>query len=273
MNAMTRLLSIYMLCSAGANAQSLIYPLTVQNQAAAKYAPSVIDVFTCAYNPAAAPFIRDFSIGIYTENRFLADELKLVTVAAAVKRSQSGISLLLRHFGNIDYSESTFGFNYGFSFGKVSLGAIFNYGLLHIRGSPPESCIKYGVASLWQISEKVFTSFQLTNPHFFAGGSKEQYPIATVTRFGIGYAPSEEFYIAMESQKEEGKLPQAIVAICYQYAAKYFFNACWTTGTHQPYIGTGWKWKSLRIETGCAFHQVLGISPSVSMLYIKNEKH
>jgi hypothetical protein len=263
-----------MLCCAGAaNAQSLTYPLLIPNQAAAKYAPSVIDAFTCAYNPAAAPFIRSFSVGVSAENRFLTDELKLVTVAAAVKRSQSGISLLLRHFGNIDYNENTVGLNYGFSLGKISLGAIFNYDMLQVRGSPPGSHIKYGVASLWQISKKVFASFQLTNPHFFPEGSKERSPTATVTQFGVGYAPSEEFYVAVESQKEEDKPPQAIFVICYQYAGKYFFNGCWATGAHQPYIGTGWQWKNLRVETGCAFHQVLGISPSLTILYVKNEKN
>lgn len=271
---MIRLLSLYyIVCSvSGANAQSLIYPVLVQNQAAAKYAPSVIDAFSCAYNPALSPHIDDFAAGIYTEDRFLTDELKLVSAAAVIQRSQSGISLLVRHFGNIDYSENCIGLNYGFSLGKVSLGAIFNYDLLRIRGSSPESYIKYGVASLWQVSEKVFTSFQLTNPHFFAGGSKDQYPLATVTRFGIGYAASDEFYVAVESQKEEDKPPQAVFAVCYQYAGKYFFSGNWTTGAQQPYISTGWQWKDFRIETGCAFHQVLGISPSLTILYIKSKK-
>jgi hypothetical protein len=270
---MVRSIPIYVLCSIScASAQSPVYPLIAQNQASAKYAPSVVDAFTGAYNPAVLPFIGDFAAGIYTENRFLSDELKLVSVAAAVKRSHSGISLLLRYFANLDYNESCIGLNYGFSLGKVSLGTIFNYDLLHIRGSPPESYIQYGVASLWQVSEKVFTSFRITNPHFFAGDSKQGYQIATVTQFGVGYAASEEFYVAVESQKEEDKPPQAIFAICYQYAGRFFFNACWSTGTRQPYISAGWQWKKFRIETGCAFHQVLGISPSLTILYMKNER-
>lgn len=268
---MIRQIITYIFCSVScANAQSLIYPLFIQNQAAAKYAPSVIDAFSCVYNPALSPFIDDFAAGVYTENRFLTDELKMVGAAAVIKRSQSGISLLIRHFGNIDYNENCFGLNYGFSLGKVSLGAIFNYQRLRIGEGSSESYIKYGVASVWQVSEKVFTSIRLTNPHFF-DGARDDFAVATVTQFGIGYAASPEFYIAVESEKEEDKPPQVVFAVCYQYDGKYFFSGNWTTAAHQPYFSAGWQWKNLRIETGCAFHQVLGISPSLTILYQKSK--
>jgi hypothetical protein len=248
-----------------------MFPLVIQNQAAAKYAPSVIDAFNCAYNPALSPLMPEFAAGLYTENRFLTEELKLVSAAAVIRRSQSGISLLIRHFGNIDYNENCFGLNYGFSLGKVSLGAIFNYQMLQVGDGSSENYIKYGVASVWQLSEKVFTSFRLTNPHFFERGSQQRYPVATLTQFGIGYAASRELYIGVESQKEEDKPPQLVFAICYQYAGKYFFGCNWTTGSQQPYLSAGWQWKNLRIETGCAFHQVLGISPSLTILYQKTK--
>lgn len=263
------LMTFFSGCFLHVNGQSLIYPVSIPYLAAAEFAPSVTDAFTCAYNPSTISGLDGFSAGIYTENRFHSRELNMICICAAAKKSQSGFSLLLRYFGNRDYNENCIGINYGFSMGKVTLGAIFNYQSLHITGSPSESYIKYGIASLWQISEKVYTSFRVANPHFFETGNKDHYRVASVTQMGIGYMASKNLYIGFESEKEEGKPPQLIFAICYQYAANFFLKGYWTTGNHQPYLGAGWQWKNIRIETGCGFHQVLGVSPSLTILFQK----
>ena len=248
------------------HAQALIYPASAPYQAAARYAPMVTDAFTHAVNPATLSGLSGFCAGVNVENRFLVPGFNRLTLSASYRKSPSGFSLRLRYFGDQEYNENTCGLNYGFSLGKITLGAIFNYHFIHFAGNPAESYLQYGLASLWRLSDKVYSSFRITNPGFFRARERKNYPLATTIQMGIGCLLSPNLYLGIELEKEEGKTPQVIFALCYQYASDFFFKGYWTAQNHQPFISAGWQWKNLRVETGCAFHPVLGISPSLTLL-------
>ena len=247
--------------------QGIFYPVSTHHLTAAQFAPEVTDAFIAAVNPAMAAYVTNFSACLYTEKRFMSAELMLIKVAAAFKFSGSGLALQLQHFGTSIYNEKVAGISYGKTLGKLSIGAGFNYHMVHI----PDNGIRLlgaSIASIWKVSEKVYAFCMLSNPPLFRAKHYEKsFRLSSEFRAGMGYLTAENLYLGIESKKDEGRTAQLIASLRYQFAQDKFIRCSWTTGNNQPFINLGWSKKVLRFEAGFHYHPSLGISPDFILIY------
>jgi hypothetical protein len=236
------------------------------------YSSEVQDPYTYAYNAATLPHLDGFAAAFYSEKRYMTKGLNVLVVTAAYGRQSHSASLVLQHFGNPDFNERRIGLNYGKSLGSIQIGALIHYHTFSITGNSPASVINAGISTIWHVSEKVFACMQMSNPGIFASGNQKALRAPTAINMGFGFQVSDQVYTGMEIKKEEGRSKQVFFALHYRPHEKIVTKFCWSTGNNQPFFTIGWILKNLRFESGCSYHAVLGLTPSISFIYSNTKK-
>lgn len=232
---------------------------------AGQYGPEASNCFTAVANPATLPYISGFSAALHSEKRFLLEEYQSVTACASMRKHTSGFAVMAQYAGTIFFNEKMIGAAYGKSMGKLSLGALFQYYTYPAN----QRLLRFGLSSIWRITDHVFSSFSCINPQQAASASSSAYAPA-VLLMGVGCQLSQQVYVGAESQKEDERPPEITIAIIYKPVSSMRFKAVWSTDSQQFFFASGWKWNDIMIEIGAGIHQVLGASPSLALVFQKN---
>ncbi|MGV3657735.1 MAG: hypothetical protein ACO1NX_07265 [Chitinophagaceae bacterium] len=86
---------------------------------------------------------------------------------------------------------------------------------------------------------------------------------------GIGYAPSEAFYISTSVEKTVGRPLQAKGALQYRVLQKLQATLGVKTDTSTFYFGAGYQLSSIWLEAAANWHPHLGISPGIMITLIR----
>lgn len=117
------------------------------------------------------------------------------------------------------------------------------------------------------LSEKLHAGFSVYNP---VGGNlnkSKNEKIAFLYRGGLGYEVSDKFFLSAEIIKEENKNVGVNAAFQYSLVKQLLVRAGINTVTAQPFAGIGLKFGQFRVDVAAAYHQQLGLSPAVMLLF------
>ena len=253
-------------------AQTVHYTPSSYSLGLGTYSKNFTDVFSFLSNPAALGWFSSVGLGVFAEQKFLVEVLKFYTVAAAIPLSNGGIGISARYNSAGAYKESQFGLAYGKSLGTVAIGAQFNYSGIQIAGYGKEAVFHFDVGTIWQLSEKLFTGFRISNPTGAKFGGNNEEKLAFSCSFGLGYEVSKAVFINTEIIKEEDRSPTILLSLYYSLDDKFFLRAGIATATTSPWIGAGLAWKKMRVDITCSYHPRLGISPGISLIFSGKQK-
>jgi len=223
-------------------------------------------------NAALLSQYKQFTATVYTEKRFLLNELSLLEAGVVAPASNGAFGLIATSFGGAAYSQRQAGLAYGRKLGeKLGVGVQFNYYHLHIAGYGNACSVAADVGLVYTISKSIMAGLQLKH---LAGTSfnylKNEKKQGVVTA-SIGYTPSETFYVSATLVKEKGESLNVQTALQYRVLQKLQLTGGLHTGTSQMFLGAGFKLKQIELGAVASFHPQLGISPGV-MLTFKKEK-
>ena len=253
-------------------AQTVHYPPVSYCIGLGAYSKNFDDVFSFTSNPAALGWIQSAGIGIFTEQKFLLEALKFYSMAAAIPLANGGIGINARYNTAGAYKESQFGLAYGKSLGTVAIGAQFNYSSIQIAGYGKVAAFHFDVGTLWQLSEKLFSGFRISNPAGARFGGNNEEKLAFSCSFGLGYEVSKAVFINTEIIKEEDRSPTILLSLYYSLDDKFFLRAGIATATTTPWLGAGLAWKKMRLDITSSYHPQLGISPGISLIFSGKQK-
>ena len=222
--------------------------------------------------PASASRLKGFSAAACTERRFLIEGLNHSMAAVGLPVSFGGIGLTIDYLGSKEFNMSSAGLIYGKNLGKIDIGISFNYASIKLNGYGKASTIEFELGSLWQISERIHSSIVLKNPVGGKFGLDKTEKLPAVFRFGLGYKASDNVSIAVELIKEEEQKAGFNTGLCYAFNKKFFFQVGIQTPIASPYWSIGYQIKKLRIETYCSYHQQLGFSPAISLIFLNADE-
>ncbi len=253
-------------------AQTVRQPLIGNYLGLGAYSSGRSDAFSFIVNPAALAKTKN-SAGVYSERRFLLNAFSQYTAAAAFQTNSGAFGLQADYFGYSNYNESQLSLAYALPLGsKVDAGVKFNYYNLRIPAYQSSSTFYFEAGVLMHLSEKLHAGFSVYNP---VGGNLDKAKnekIAFVYRGGLGYEVSDKFFLTAEIIKEENKNVGVNAAFQYALVKQLFLRAGINTVTAQPFAGVGLKFGQFRIDVATVYHQQLGISPSVMLLFDFSKK-
>jgi hypothetical protein len=226
------------------------------------------DVFSFTNNQAALAQIKSGGIGVYGERRFLLADNSVYGVAIAVPSKMGNFGLQINYAGALNFNEQKAGLAYARSLGtKVDVGIQFNYYGYKIPAYHSASTINFEAGVIAHVSDKFNIGIHAYNP---VGGTLDKTTnekLASVYTFGAGYDASDNFYFSGEIIKTEDHPVNFTGGIQYQFQKQFFVRGGFRSDTNSGFGGFGFKYKKLRLDVSAGFHQSLGVSPGLLLIY------
>jgi hypothetical protein len=253
-----------------AKGQVAVQPVAARYLSLAAYSTLHNDAFGGRANAASLANLNRGGIGAYGERRFMLDQLNMYSIAAALPTQSGNFGLSGSYFGFSQSNQTQLNLSYGRKVTEtVDIGASFHYHALSqagIYGS--SSAITGSLGMLLHLSDKIIAGVNAYNP-FRASWSKldgeERLPSRYT--FGMGYDASENFYMSVEIEKEEGLPVNVNLGMHYQFIPQFFVRGGIATQTSSYFAGLGFDLEQFRLDVATSFHPQLGLSPGVLLMY------
>jgi hypothetical protein len=243
-------------------------PVSAAYLATGAYSKEHVDVFSFLTNQAALAEIKNISIGVFAERRFLLNELNSYTAAIAMPTSTGNFGLKTSYYGFSSYNETQIGLAYGRKLGsKIDMGAQFDYSGTTIPGYGNASALSFEIGMLMHITDKLHAGIQVNNPAGGKFGKAQQEKLSSVYSFGFGYEASDKFLFSIQTEKEEDQPVNVNAGMEYDFLPQLKARAGISSATSTMWFGAGLSWKNIRVDITSSYHPVLGISPGLLFVF------
>ena len=234
---------------------------------------TLIDAFAAHNNQAAIGFIDQITFGLYSERRFLLDDIDYVSGSVLVPTGTGTFGLNVSYFGFELYNEKKVGLAFGKAFGeKFSAGLQFDYIGLQIAEYGSRSAYTFEAGLLYKVSDQLYMAAHIYNPMRIQIEDFQEETLPTIMKFGLSYRPSEKVIFAVETEKDIDFLPRFKAGIDYNVLQNFYLRAGFNTQPATYSFGMGLRLKNLDIDIASNVHPVLGLTPQLSVIYALEKK-
>ncbi len=248
-------------------AQALRQPISAVYIGLGAYSTQQNDVFSFVNNQAALAKYQSATAGVYGERRFMLNETSVYTAAVAVPSSLGNFGVSAKYMGYKSFNETQFGLAYGRSLGKkVDIGIQFNYYGYRVPAYNNDNTVNFEIGTIVHLTDKLNAGLHVYNP---VGGkfSKTDEKLTSTYKVGLGYDASEKFFVSAELVKEEDFPVNMNAAFQYQFAKQFFVRGGISSANTVGFAGLGLAWNNLRLDFSASYHQQLGVSPGLLLIY------
>ncbi len=254
-------------------AQLVRKPVSSSYAGVGAYSATHSDVFSVLSNTAALTKVKQFSAGVYGEQRFMLKELMHYLGAFALPTQSGNFAVTTAYQGGSYMNDYQIGLAYARSLGKtIDIGVRFNYNGLKVNGYGNASAIGMELGTVLHFTEKLHGGLQVVNPVSSKFGINKQEKFASVYSLGIGYEASEKFFVSTAFVKEEDKANIVQADVQYKILPFLQLRGGVSTGTTSYWLGVGLGWKNIRLDIVSGYHNQLGLSPGLMIIYENNHQ-
>jgi hypothetical protein len=267
LKSLTILTSFLLLCFTGSS-QVVRQPLSIRYAGLGAYSKNFVDVFSGASNQAALAQLKAGGFGVYGERKFLLEELNQFSSVIAVPTSSGTFAVQGDYFGFNSFNENQLGIAYARSIAKqVDVGVKFNYHTIRMAGYGSASTVNFEAGTIFHLTEKLHTGFHVYNPLGSKFSKNTNEKLASIYKAGVGYEPSDKFFISTEIIKQEDQPVNVNVGMQYNLQQTVFFRGGISTLTNNTYLGVGLLLGIARVDLNAAYHPQLGFTPGILLLF------
>jgi hypothetical protein len=229
------------------------------------------DINSALHNQAGLSSISHVSFSAFFENRFLLNELSLRGIIVGIPTKSGFFATTAQAFGPAKWMETTLCVAYAKQLTpKLSGGIQLSYfGMKLPEDDQTLSSAGAELGFIYQLSPTLFAGVHLANPFsipFQTSSYIEKIPWRI--RLGGHARVANEIIIAFEAEKTE-KLPFLVKAgLEWEVAKQLYLRGGYNSGTTNLFSGIGFSYRSITADLAFGYHQVLGITPSVSINFI-----
>ena len=238
------------------------------------YSVTLFDVWSTHNNQAGLGFLEDVAVGINYENRFLLKETSYKAGAFVFPMKTSALGINIVSFGYSAYSETKAGLSYGKRFGKkLSVGVQLNY--LHTSFNQEygsKTTFTGAVGLIIKLSKELTLGVHIYNPSRTKLITYGNQRVPTIMKLGLDYRFSEKVMLAASTEKDMDVEAIVNVGVEYHIAELLYLRTGISTNPNQYAFGIGMQFKDVKVDMSSSFHQTLGATPSISIIYNRKKK-
>ncbi len=247
---------------AGAHATALGYSSLTLNNA-----------YSSLGNEAMMAQVKTFSVGLNAERRFLNSALNDFLLCAVVPSKLGAFGLHVQHFGYSNFNQQSVGVAYARKlFKQLSIGVKFNYFATRFGDAtyPVIHRGSFSVGLYSPISKRLSLAAHVFSPAQIEISEGDRIP--TLFRFGANWAASSKISIIAEAYKD--LLNPAGVRGGFEYRPldQWAIRAGFMSYPFSLSMGMGLRIKQIRLDVAASWQQILGVTPSLGLSYVLNEK-
>ena len=226
------------------------------------------NAFSFAANQAALASLKSSSAGVYSERRFLLQELNLYSATAVLPTHSGNFGFKGDYLGGPSFNESQFGLAYGRKLGtKVDVGVQFNYYSIKILGYGSTSSICPEAGVIFHLTDEISTGIHIYNPTGVSLGKNSEEKLPYIYSAGFGYDASDKFFIGAEIEKVEDQEVNVHAGLQYYFDEKLFAAGGISSATSSYYLSFGVLLKDIQISATASVHPNLGVTPGLLVIF------
>jgi len=250
------------------NGQTVRRPVGAVYTGLGAYSNNHVDVLSFSNNQASLAQMKNASVGVYGERRFMLNELSLYQFAIAVPTNSGNFGVHAGYFGFSDYNESQMGLAYARKLGnKVDVGVQFNYNGIQAIGYGNSSAVNFEIGTIFHLTDKLNAGVHAYNPVGGKYGKDSEEKLASIYTVGLGYEASDKFLVSAEIEKEENQTVNVNAGMQYKFLPQFMIRAGIATNTSVLYGGASLFLKTFRLDVVASYHPQLGVTPGLLLIY------
>ncbi len=238
------------------------------------YNVTLSDVWSANNNQAGLGFVKDISGGIYYENRFLLKETGYKAAAFVLPSKSGAFGVSVASFGFELYNETKAGLSYGQRFGdKFTMGVQMNYlntKLPQEYGS--KTTLTGAVGLIAKLSKELSLGMHVYNPTRAKLAEYDNERVPTIMKLGLDYRFSNKVMLGVSTEKDVNFDAIVNAGIEYHITEILYLRGGISTNPTQYAFGFGMQLKDFKVDLSSSFHQTLGITPGISIIYSKKKR-
>lgn len=221
-------------------------------------------------NQAALAFLKQSGVAIDYNQGFISDQnLSIKSIGFALPTDWGTMGINLKYQGFQLYNEQKIGLAYGKSLGKrLAVGVQLDYLRTFIGndyGTAQALSFEIGVYS--KLSENLELGAHIFNPVGASIGRDYKEPIPMAFKLGLLYHIDKNLRIATEVEKVLEQKINLKFGLEYEIGSYFISRIGLATQPTLFTFGFGVHYKRLLFDIGTAYHQTLGFTPSLSLLF------
>lgn len=271
----TFLIFVMAVCALGVNAQYHTFNASLAGMGGSGVA---IDEFQAGMNNQAAwGGLDKIHAGLGYNSRFMLKELsdRYLSFAMPLGKEKGVIGLNLSQFGYSQFNITKAGVGFARRFGPdFSVGLQFD--AIH-AGTADEM---YGSATAftfeggfqYRLNDKISLGSAIFNPVQVELNENTGEQLPASISLGMTFTPDKVLMLSADVVKEQYEPASLRAGFRYSMGETFCLRAGFSTGPFIVSGGAGIKFNTLMIDISTAYHQVLGISPAITISYAFEKK-
>ncbi|MEM8586384.1 MAG: hypothetical protein AAGF87_19075 [Bacteroidota bacterium] len=230
------------------------------------------DAYAAWSNPAGLARLENTGIILSGEQRYGLSELQEVGLAAAIPLGGGGLGLTASSFGFEAYRDTRFALSYGRKlFDNFRIGGEVIGLNTSVENYDSRFNATFSLGFQIDIDRKLSVGTRVISPLRVEVATEETLP--QLLGVGIGYRPNEQLLLLAEMEQEIDFLARFRFGLEYALIESFTFRAGVVTEATEISFGAEYQAAQLfRIGLVAAYHETLGWSPGVEIVFVPGEK-
>ena len=214
--------------------------------------------------------LEDASVAVSLRREFLSDGMDYAAASAALPSPAGCWAASIIHYGGSDYNEQRLSLAYALpALGRMSAAIAFHY--LHSGTSDPYynkiNLFTFSAALRYSPSDELTVGLKAYNPLAVRIDAKNGYRTPAIISLGVSYLLLDELLAAAEVENASDAGTTLRLGVQYTFHDSYFFRMGYNSTPAIYTFGIGMKLSHFSVDIAAQFHNTLGITPTLSLLY------
>ncbi|MEL7376599.1 MAG: hypothetical protein AAFN65_06545 [Bacteroidota bacterium] len=230
------------------------------------------DVYAAWSNPAGLAKLEDIGVILSGEQRYGLTELQDVGLAAALPLGGGGLGLTVSSFGFEAYRDTRLALSYGRKlFDNFRIGGEIVGLNTSVENYESRFNATFSLGFQIDLDRDLSIGTRLVSPMRVEVAEGETLP--QLLGIGIGYRPTDQLLLMAEMEQEIDFLARFRFGLEYALVESFTFRAGVVTEATEISFGAEYQAAQLfRIGLVAAYHETLGWSPGVEIVFVPGEK-
>lgn len=230
---------------------------------------TLVDAFAYHHNPGALGYMEKGGAAISYESRFMIRELQSQGFAAVQPLNTGVISIGGQFYGYKNYRTNRVGAGYSLLLNEnLSAGIQMNYLSLRLDDFYGVKHMATGEAGmLAKLGDDMTFGASVVNIGRARLSEFEDDRFSTILRIGAGYQITKELLFLLELEQEVTHKTRMRSGLEYTPNEKFYVRAGFQGAPIEFSFGTGFRFGPLQLDLASHYHQILGWTPMVSLIF------
>lgn len=235
------------------------------------------DINSSFSNQAGLGFLEEISFVASGETRFLNTGIYGVSFAAGIPVQKVGtLGISIQHLGNEAYNEQKIGIAYARQlFKRLSIGAQVDYLGARVAEYGAVHTGTFELGLLAKITDEFTLGFHTFSPiriKLPTAQLQVMDKLPALFKLGAAYQPAKQVLLTAELEKNLDYPFNGKFGVEYRPLDLLALRAGVQTAPFSASFGLGVQWAGVQLDIASSYHQALGFTPHVSLLYALKKK-